>query len=126
MSDKSFSQAERGAAMASPTVDKNGKPLTELDKKLADILRWSAGAQENVPEVTPPYVVLVQGADDLENLRDMAYAAANKIRSGSTEHWDERRSSEIAFCFMTANAATCFSAHCARTGISYRRGDRAG
>jgi hypothetical protein len=49
----------------------------------------------------PPYVVLVGGADDLEDLRNMAYAAANSIRGGSTEHWDEERSSGTAFYFMT-------------------------
>jgi hypothetical protein len=68
----------------------------------------------------PPFVVIVQTADDLEDLRMMAYAAANKIRGGSTEHWDEERPSGTAFCFVTWEAAFLFTAHCARTGIPYR------
>jgi hypothetical protein len=63
---------------------------------------------------------LVERADDFEYLRNMAYAAANKIRGGSTEHWDEERSSVTAFYFMTWEAAFAFTAHCARNGIQYR------
>jgi hypothetical protein len=66
-----------------------------------------------------PYVVFVQGADDLEDLRNMAYSAANNIRGGSTEHWDVERPSGTAFYFMTWEAAFAFTAHCARTGIRY-------
>jgi hypothetical protein len=106
--------------MTSPTVDTNGKPLTERDKKLAALLRWSAGSQENEPKKMLPYVVLVQEADDLENLRDMAYAAANDIRGGSTEHWDKERPSGNAFYFVTWEAAFAFTAYCARTGIPSR------
>jgi hypothetical protein len=49
----------------------------------------------------------------------MAYAAANNIRGGSTEHWDVERPSGTAFYFMTWEAAFAFTAHCARTGIRY-------
>jgi hypothetical protein len=69
----------------------------------------------------PPFIVVVQTADDLEDLRNMAYAAANFIRGGSTEHWDEQRSSENAFCFMSWEAAFLFMVHCAKTGIPYRK-----
>jgi hypothetical protein len=100
--------------------DKNGKLLTELDKKLAALLRWSSGAQENEPERAPPYVVLVQRADDLEDLRNMAYAAANKFGGGSTEHWDTEQSSGTAFHFMTWQAALAFTAHCTRIGVPHR------
>jgi hypothetical protein len=69
----------------------------------------------------PPFVVVAQTADDLEDLRNMAYAAANNnIRGGSTEHWDEQRPSGAAFYFMTWEAAFAFTAHCARTGIPHR------
>ena len=45
----------------------------------------------------PPFIVVVQTADDLEDLRNMAYAAANNIRGGSTEHWAEKRLSGKLF-----------------------------
>jgi hypothetical protein len=67
----------------------------------------------------PPFIVVVQTADDLEDLRNMAYAAAKNIRGGSTEHWEEKRPSGNAFCFVTWEAAFAFTAYCARTGIQY-------
>jgi hypothetical protein len=67
-----------------------------------------------------PFIVVVETAGDLEDLRMMAYAAANKVRGGSTEHWDEERPSGTAFCFMTSTAAFLFTVHCARSGISHR------
>jgi hypothetical protein len=69
---------------------------------------------------TPHYSVLVEVQDNLEDLRDMAFAAAHDNQFTSTEHWDEKRSSEVAFCFTTWEAALLFTMHCARTGIPHR------
>ena len=63
--------------MSSPVSGKNGKPLSELDKKLAALSSWNTGTQEE-PEILPPFVVLVREPVDLESLYIKAYAAANK------------------------------------------------
>jgi hypothetical protein len=68
----------------------------------------------------PPYVVLVQEVDDLYDLHNMAFAAAHTNPFTSTVHWDEKRSSETAFYFMTWQAAFLFTMHCARAGIPYK------
>ena len=72
---------------------------------------------------TPQYDVLVQ--DNLEDLHDRAFAAARDHPFTSTEHWDEKRPSEVAFCFTTWEAAFLFTmlaeelrcciAHCMET-----------
>ena len=51
-----------------------------------------------------PFVVIVEKADDIEHLRTMAYAAANQRGLATTEHWDEPRSSDVAFCFKAFEA----------------------
>jgi hypothetical protein len=70
----------------------------------------------------PPYVVLVDQVDDIEDLRNMAYAAANRVYYGTTEYWEEPRQSGVAFCFMALPSAIAFMAHCARSGIRYKGG----
>jgi hypothetical protein len=58
---------------------------------------------------TPQYDVLVEVQDNLEDLRDRAFAAAHDNPFTSTEHWDEKRPSEVAFCFTTWKAAFLFT-----------------
>jgi hypothetical protein len=70
----------------------------------------------------PPYVVLVEQVEDIEDLRNWAYAAANRVNYGTTEHWDEPMPSGIAFYFMALGPAIAFIAHCARSGIRYKGG----
>jgi hypothetical protein len=88
--------------------------LTVVWKSVATIGRRPAVTS------TPPFIVVVQTADDLEDLRNIVYAAANNIRGDSTEHWDEERHPGTAFYFVAWEAAFAFTAHCARTGIPYR------
>jgi hypothetical protein len=70
---------------------------------------------------TVTYAVLIQAAeDDLEDLRNIAFAAARNIRDGSTEYWEEARGPETAFCFKNWEAAFSFNAYCAKSDIPYR------
>jgi hypothetical protein len=69
---------------------------------------------------TLQYIVLVEVQDNLEDLRDMAFAAAHDNSFTSTEHWDEKRSSEVAVCFTTCEAAFLFTMHRASKGIPHR------
>lgn len=68
----------------------------------------------------PPYVVLVEQVDDIEDLLLMAYAAANSVHDGTTEHWDEPRPCGVALHFMDHRAAVVFMAYCVRSGIHYK------
>jgi hypothetical protein len=73
-----------------------------------------------------PCVVLVEHADDIESLRNMAYAAAHQVHDGATEHWDEDWLFGAAFHFMTFRAAFAFMAWCGRSGIRYSVGGAGG
>jgi hypothetical protein len=98
-----------------------------IDVMLSIGIRWdgmppATMSREPVASM-PSYIVVVQTAVDLEDLRLMAYDAANKVRGGSTEHWDEERPSGTAFCFVNWEAAFLFTVHCARASIPYRSGE---
>lgn len=70
----------------------------------------------------PPYVILIEQAPDIEDLRDWAYAAANRGNYWTTEHWDDPVPGGAAFHFMVFEAAFSFMAHCARSGIAFKGG----
>jgi hypothetical protein len=53
---------------------------------------------------------------------NIGYAAANQRGLATTEHWDEERSPDVAFCFKVWEAAFAFMAYCAKTGIPFRKG----
>jgi hypothetical protein len=65
----------------------------------------------------PHYVVTVEYVEDIEDLRNWAYAAANGMPYATTEHWDVPNQSGFAFCFMAFGAALAFIAHCKVLGI---------
>jgi hypothetical protein len=60
----------------------------------------------------PPYVVLVERVDDIEDLKNWAYGVANAHNYPTTEHWDEPKQSATAFCFKEYGAAWSFMALC--------------
>ena len=51
-----------------------------------------------------PYVVLVEQVEELEDLRNWAYAAANSGNYSTTEHWDEQRPSGAVASLQKAGA----------------------
>jgi hypothetical protein len=65
----------------------------------------------------PHYVVTVEYVEDIEDLRDWAYAAANRFPYPTTEHCDVPNQSGFAFCFKAFGAALAFIKNCKESGI---------
>lgn len=64
-------------------------------------------------------IIVAAGENELEDLRNYAYASAHK-GGGSTEHWERDRESETAFFFKSWDAAFLFKWHCEIMNIPFR------
>ena len=56
----------------------------------------------------PIYVVTVEHVEDIEELRNLAYAAAHGLPYDTTEHWDEPKPLGVDFNFKAYGAAVAF------------------
>jgi hypothetical protein len=71
----------------------------------------------------PHYVVTVEYVEDIEDLLDWAYAAANRRPYvPTTEHWPVPNQSGCAFCFKDIGAALAFIVYCKQSGIPCKGG----
>ena len=82
--------------------------------------RASTGEGPEEMNEDPQYVVTVEQVEDIEDLRNWAYAAAHSSSYATTEHWDDwevPKQPGVRFYFKAYGAALRFIVHCKLSGI---------